>query len=206
VVIKGGYKRRTKMELLAELMRIMLTLSNALLYPVLILLVVLVGVSFIFVGELLSDYSRRKSGSIEDKLNEGHLSVFFEKLKEVLAGHSDEDTLVRETERLMQEREVEIMRKLEKPRILIRVGPTLGLMGTLIPLGPALLGLSAGNIEQLANNLVIAFTSTVVGLLIGAVSMIVATVRQRWYTEDMNDMEYIAEKSLKNHEIPRDQH
>jgi len=185
------------MELLAELMRIMLTLSNALLYPVLILLLVLVGVSFIFVGELLSDYSRRKSGSIEAKLNEGHLSVFFEKLKEVLAGHSDEDTLVRETERLMQEREVEIMRKLEKPRILVRFGPTLGLMGTLIPLGPALLGLSAGNIEQLANNLVIAFTSTVVGLLIGAVSMIVATVRQRWYTEDMNDMEYIAEKILK---------
>ena len=185
------------MELLAELMRIMLTLSNALLYPVLILLVVLVGVSFIFVGELLSDYSRRKSGCIEDKLNESHLSVFFEKLKEVLAEHSDEDTLVRETERLMQEREVEIMRKLEKPRILIRVGPTLGLMGTLIPLGPALLGLSAGNIEQLANNLVIAFTSTVVGLLIGAVSMVVATVRQRWYTEDMNDMEYIAEKLLK---------
>ncbi len=194
------------MELLAELMRIMLTLSNALLYPVLILLLVLVGVSFIFVGELLSDYSRRKSGSIEDKLNEGHLNVFFEKLKEVLAGHSDEDTLVRETERLMQEREVEIMKKLEKPRILIRFGPTLGLMGTLIPLGPALLGLSAGNIEQLANNLVIAFTSTVVGLLIGAVSMVVATVRQRWYTEDMNDMEYIAEKLLKNHEISRDQH
>ncbi|MEA2033237.1 MAG: MotA/TolQ/ExbB proton channel family protein, partial [Euryarchaeota archaeon] len=104
-------------------------------------------------------------------------------------------------ERLLQEKEVEIMKKLEKPRILIRMGPILGLMGTLIPLGPALLGLSAGNIEQLANNLVIAFTSTVVGLLIGAVSMVVSTVRQRWYTEDMNDMEYVAEKLLKNHEI-----
>jgi len=186
------------MELLPELMKIILTISNSLLYPVLILLVVLVAVSFIFVGELLSDYSKR-SGNLEDKFGGGHLSGFYKKLKEVLAGgHSDEETLVREVERLLQEKEVEIMKKLEKPRILIRVGPILGLMGTLIPLGPALLGLSAGNIEQLANNLVIAFTSTVVGLLIGAVSMVVATIRQRWYTEDMNDMEYIAQKFLKN--------
>ena len=189
--------------LLSELMKIILTISNSLLYPVLILLVVLVAVSFIFVGELLSDYSKR-SGNLEDKFNGGYLSGFYKKLKEVLTGHSDEDTLVREVERLLQEKEVEIMKRLEKPRILIRMGPILGLMGTLIPLGPALLGLSAGNIEQLANNLVIAFTSTVVGLLIGAVSMVVATVRQRWYTEDMNDMEYMAEKLLKNHEITQD--
>ena len=182
--------------LLSELMKIILTISNSLLYPVLILLVVLVAVSFMFAGELLSDYSKR-SGNLEDKFNGGHLSGFYKKLKEVLTGHSDEDTLVREVERLLQEKEVEIMKKLEKPRILIRMGPILGLMGTLIPLGPALLGLSAGNIEQLANNLVIAFTSTVVGLLIGAVSMVVATVRQRWYMEDMNDMEYMAEKLIK---------
>jgi biopolymer transport protein ExbB/TolQ len=188
--------------LLSELMKIILTISNSLLYPVLILLVVLVGVSFIFVGELLSDYSKR-SGNLEDKFNSGHLSRSYKKLKEVLAGHSDEDTLVREVERLLQEKEVEIMKKLEKPRMLIRVGPILGLMGTLIPLGPALLGLSAGNIEQLANNLVIAFTSTVVGLLIGAVSMVVATVRQRWYTEDMNDMEYVAEKLIKTTRLNR---
>jgi len=187
------------MELLSELMKIILTISNSLLYPVLILLVVLVAVSFMFIGELLSDYSKRGGGNLEDKFNGGHLSGFHKKLKEVLAGgHSDEETLVREVERLLQEKEVEIMKKLEKPRMLIRVGPIQGLMGTLIPLGPALLGLSAGNIEQLANNLVIAFTSTVVGLLIGAVSMVVATVRQRWYTEDMNDMEYIAEKLMQD--------
>ena len=181
---------------LSELMKVMLTISNSLLYPVLILLVVLVAVSFMFVGELLSDYSKR-SGNLEDKFNGGHLSGFYSKLEEVLNEHSDEDTLVREVERLLVEKEVEMMKKLEIPRMLVRVGPMLGLMGTLIPLGPALLGLSAGNIEQLANNLVVAFTTTVVGLLIGAVSMVVATVRHRWYTEDMNDMEYVAEKLLK---------
>ena len=189
------------MELLSELMKILLAVSNSLLYPVLILLIVLVALCFAYIGGLLSEYSKRSS-NLDEKFNGGHLSVFYKELKELLAGHhSDEETLVREIERLLQEKEMGIMKKLEKPRMLIRVGPILGLMGTLIPLGPALLGLSAGNIEQLANNLVIAFTSTVVGLLIGAVSMVVATIKQRWYTEDMNDMEYVAEKSLKNYEI-----
>ena len=189
------------MELLSELMKILLALSNSLLYPVLILLIVLVALCFAYIGGLLSEYSKRSS-NLDEKFNGGHLSGFYKELKELLAGHhSDEETLVREIERLLQEKEMGIMKKLEKPRMLIRVGPILGLMGTLIPLGPALLGLSAGNIEQLANNLVIAFTSTVVGLLIGAVSMVVATIKQRWYTEDMNDMEYVAEKSLKNYEI-----
>ena len=189
------------MELLSELMKILLALSNSLLYPVLILLIVLVALCFAYIGGLLSEYSKRSS-NLDEKINGGHLSGFYKKLNELLAGHhSDEETLVREIERLLQAEEVGIMKKLEKPRMLIRVGPILGLMGTLIPLGPALLGLSAGNIEQLANNLVIAFTSTVVGLLIGAVAMVVATIKQRWYTEDMNDMEYIVEKSLKNHEI-----
>ncbi|MCK4811436.1 MAG: MotA/TolQ/ExbB proton channel family protein, partial [Methanosarcinales archaeon] len=93
----------------------------------------------------------------------------------------------------LQEYDAEAGRKLGDTRLLIRVGPMLGLMGTLIPLGHALLGLSAGNLEQLANNVVIAFTSTVVGLLIGAVSLTVASVRQRWYSQDMDDMEYMAE-------------
>jgi biopolymer transport protein ExbB/TolQ len=189
------------MELLPELMKILLAISNSLLYPVLILLIVLVALCFAYIGGILSEYSKRRN-NLNDKFNGGHLSGFYKKLNELLAGHhSDEETLVREIERLLQAEEVGIMKKLEKPRMLIRVGPILGLMGTLIPLGPALLGLSTGNIEQLANNLVIAFTSTVVGLLIGAVAMVIVTVRQRWYTEDMNDMEYVAEKSLKNHEI-----
>ncbi|MGB7533094.1 MAG: MotA/TolQ/ExbB proton channel family protein [Halobacteriota archaeon] len=185
------------MELLSELMKILLAVSNSLLYPVLILLIVLVALCFAYTGGLLSEYSKRSS-NLEEKINGGHLSGFYKKLNELLAGHhSDEEIITREVERLLQAEEVGIMKKLEKPRMLIRVGPILGLMGTLIPLGPALLGLSAGNIEQLANNLVIAFTSTVVGLLIGAVSMVVATVRQRWYMEDMNDMEYVAEKLIK---------
>ncbi|MCK4651691.1 MAG: MotA/TolQ/ExbB proton channel family protein [Methanosarcinales archaeon] len=186
------------MELLPEMMKILLTISNAMLYPVLILLIILVALCFVFAGDMISEYSKR-SKDFDDKFKGGHLSGFCGAVKRLVAEHrnpSDEDMLSVKIGRLLQEYEAEAGRKLGNTRLLIRVGPMLGLMGTLIPLGPALLGLSAGNIEQLANNLVIAFTSTVVGLLIGAVSLTVASVRQRWYSQDLDDMEYMAELSI----------
>ena len=192
------------MELLPELMKIMLTISNAMLYPVLILLIILVALCFVFAGDMISEYSKR-SKKFDDKFNGGHLSGFQEAAKRLIAEHpnpdhrNDENAISVRIERLLQEYEAEAGRKLGNTRLLIKVGPMLGLMGTLIPLGPALLGLSAGNLEQLANNLVIAFTSTVVGLLIGAVSLTVASLRQRWYSQDMHDMEYMAELLMEKH-------
>jgi len=191
------------MELLGELMKVLLTISNAMLYPVLILLILLVALCFIYAGDMISEYSKR-SKKFDDKFNGGHLSGFHEAAKRLVVGRrNDEDALAARIERMLQEYETEVGRKLGNARLLIRVGPMLGLMGTLIPLGPALLGLSAGNIEQLANNLVIAFTSTVVGLLIGAVSLTVASVRQRWYSQDLNDMEYMAELLMEKEEDNR---
>ena len=181
------------MELLSELMKILLAISNSLLYPVLILLIVLVALCFAYIGGLLSEYSKR-SKNLEDKFNGGHLSDFYEAVNKVLLDHPDNEKMCTiKIEKVLQDHESEVTKKLERTRLMIKVGPMLGLMGTLIPLGPALLGLSAGNMEQLANNMVIAFTSTVVGLLIGGVSLTVTTLRRRWYKEDMNDMEYIAE-------------
>jgi biopolymer transport protein ExbB/TolQ len=63
-------------------------------------------------------------------------------------------------------------------------------MGTLIPLGPALLGLAQGNIKQLSDSLVIAFTTTVVGIVVGGICYCVATIRTRWYRQDLSDLEY----------------
>ena len=61
-------------------------------------------------------------------------------------------------------------RRLERTRLLVRAGPALGLMGTLIPLSPALTGLAQGNVSRLSENLRVAFSVTVLGLLIGAVA------------------------------------
>ena len=71
------------------------------------------------------------------------------------------------------------MRRLERTRILVRLGPALGLMGTLIPLAPALAGLASGDVATLSDNLRVAFSVTVVGLLVGAVAFGISLVRDR---------------------------
>jgi biopolymer transport protein ExbB/TolQ len=84
------------------------------------------------------------------------------------------------------------MRRLERTRMLVRAGPALGLMGTLIPLSPALTGLANGNVKQLTENLRVAFSVTVLGLLIGAIAFAVSLVRDRLYAQDLSDMEAVA--------------
>jgi biopolymer transport protein ExbB/TolQ len=90
--------------------------------------------------------------------------------------------------------ELEATRRLEHTRILVRLGPILGLMGTLIPISPALVGLAQGDVATLSNNLVIAFSTTVVGLLIGGVAYVVTTMRDRFYQQDVVDLEYVFDR------------
>ena len=83
-------------------------------------------------------------------------------------------------------------RRLARTRMLVRAGPALGLMGTLIPLSPALTGLANGNTAQLSHDLRVAFSVTVVGLLIGAVAFGLSLSRDRMYSQDLSDLEYLA--------------
>ena len=83
------------------------------------------------------------------------------------------------------------LRRLERTRILVRGGPALGLMGTLIPLAPALAGLAEGDIGQLSRNLRVAFSITVLGLLVGAAAFAMSLVRDRLYAQDLSDLEFV---------------
>jgi hypothetical protein len=65
-------------------------------------------------------------------------------------------------------------------------------MGTLIPLSPALAGLAAGDVETLSENLRVAFSVTVAGLLVGSIAFAISLVRDRLYGQDYSDLEYIA--------------
>jgi biopolymer transport protein ExbB/TolQ len=82
--------------------------------------------------------------------------------------------------------------RLNRTRLLVRAGPALGLMGTLIPLSPALTGLAQGNVSRLSTNLRIAFSVTVLGLLVGAVAFGLSLYRDRMYGQDLSDLEYFA--------------
>jgi biopolymer transport protein ExbB/TolQ len=83
-------------------------------------------------------------------------------------------------------------RRLSRTRLLVRTGPALGLMGTLIPLSPALEGLASGDVATLADNLRLAFSITVLGLLIGAAAFALSLFRDRIYGQDFSDLEYVA--------------
>jgi biopolymer transport protein ExbB/TolQ len=83
-------------------------------------------------------------------------------------------------------------RRLGRTRMLVRAGPALGLMGTLIPLSPALTGLANGNTTALSHDLRVAFSITVVGLLIGAVAFGLSLTRDRMYSQDLSDLQYVA--------------
>jgi biopolymer transport protein ExbB/TolQ len=95
--------------------------------------------------------------------------------------------------KLLQEYEFHTIKRLERTRVLVRIGPMLGLMGTLIPLSPALVALAEGDTTELADNLRIAFSVTVIGLLIGGLAFVVSIVRDRIYSQDISDLEYLLE-------------
>ena len=95
--------------------------------------------------------------------------------------------------KLLQEYEFYTIRRLERTRILVRLGPILGLMGTLIPLSPALKALADNDTQKFADNLTIAFSVTVIGLLIGGLAFLISMVRDRIYSQDISDLEYLLE-------------
>ena len=94
--------------------------------------------------------------------------------------------------KILADFDLQSLRKLERTRMMVRFGPALGLMGTLIPLSPALEGLANGNVKLLSENLRVAFSVTVLGLLIGAIAFAVSLVRDRLYAQDLSDLEYVA--------------
>jgi biopolymer transport protein ExbB/TolQ len=103
------------------------------------------------------------------------------------------DRLAEKPLKLLQEYEFYTIKRLEKTRMLVRIGPILGLMGTLIPLSPALVALAKGDTAKFADNLVIAFSVTVLGLLIGGLALVITMIRDRFYSQDISDLEYLLE-------------
>jgi biopolymer transport protein ExbB/TolQ len=95
-------------------------------------------------------------------------------------------------EQALADYELAVQRTLDRTRILVRAGPALGLMGTLIPLAPGLAALGRGDVSTLASDLRTAFAATTVGLLVGTVAFAITLIRTRMYSEDLADLERAA--------------
>ncbi len=92
-------------------------------------------------------------------------------------------------EHALADYELAVQRRLDHTRILVRAGPALGLMGTLIPLAPGLAALGRGEVNTLATDLRTAFAATTIGLLVGTIAFALTLTRARMYTEDLTALE-----------------
>ncbi len=84
--------------------------------------------------------------------------------------------------------ELQLLKRLELLKIVSRVAPMLGLVATMIPMGPALVSVSAGNAQGIAQNLVVAFAAVIVALLAAALTYVVLSVRRRWLLSELNEL------------------
>lgn len=84
--------------------------------------------------------------------------------------------------------ELQLLKLLEPLRIVSRVAPMLGLVATMIPMGPALVAVSSGNAQGIAQNLVVAFAAVIIALMAAAITYVVLSIRRRWLLGELNGL------------------
>lgn len=179
-------------------------ISNGLLVPVIILLLLFFVRALILIGTFFGEFYQRtrlqqrfnalledvNSNNFEEQLSHLPKPSRFA-LTKCLHDLYTHRTQTAYCERLLANYEVEADKELGKSKTFVKLGPMLGLMGTLIPMGPALVGLANGDISSMAYNMQVAFATTVVGMVIAAIGIITLQVKQRWFAREQNDLEYL---------------
>ncbi len=186
-------------------------ISTGLLVPVIILLIYFFIRSLILIGSFFGQYLEiRKTGKwMTDEfktLNAVNVADYMERMpgksRTLVAAYMrqmwDDRSNKARIDKLVSDFEIAADKDLSLSKTLTKLGPMLGLMGTLIPMGPALVGLAAGDIASMAYNMQVAFATTVVGLFSSAIGCITQQTKQRWYLQDLNNLEFFAELLKEN--------
>ena len=199
------------MDFLSKAMR---TIAESMKIPVIVLLLILVAVTVFMIGWVITEFFterrhlRAKLPALVDRLNttqnkvqvdrciESSELLFRQKkaLKELIL-HPDITPLMRESlaVRLLQEEQSFYDRRLKISDVIAKLGPMLGLLGTLIPLGPGIIALGQGDTITLSSSLLTAFDTTIMGLIAAAVAIVISTIRSRWYANYMSVLETLME-------------
>lgn len=185
-------------------------ISQGLQIPVIILLLIFALIAIIMLGGLISEYTSRKKVSVDqieklvfnitDAKSLDEVKQIVERakipksqklvlMKVIRADRLTNDSRQALARKLIASEEEGFQKSLSRTDIITRIGPTLGLMGTLIPMGPGLAALGAGDINTLANSIIVAFDTTVVGIGSGAVAYFVSKVRRGWYEEYLTNLD-----------------
>ena len=150
---------------------ILYEVSAVFLVPALTAILVSLAYSLLTLGRFLMELALRYSGR-----KQGALTQYYRKTG------ADSDDL-----------ELWIMRRLEPLRLVSRVAPLLGLVATLIPMGPALMALTSGESAEMASNLVVAFSGVTLALIAASLAFFVLNIRRRWLLEELRVIETGAE-------------
>jgi len=192
------------------------TVSYSLLAPTIIILLLLVAFMVVELGSLLVEIftERRKAKTNIPELLESFQgkevqginaeidnSNLFRRQKAALhelLQHSDlpAASLQALARRLLTDEELHYFKITNRTDVVARLGPMLGLMATLIPLGPGLIALGQGDTKTLADCLLTAFDATVTGLAAAAIAFAISRLRKRWYEDYLSSLEALLESLL----------
>lgn len=194
-----------------DVMRQIVTILDA---PVKVVLIVLLIISLVMVGGLIAEYFQRKylkvrAASVVDAIKKGDrdpatiiknssLLISQKRLLLELTIHknlSDEmkDNFAASLLDNYNQNQDFIVKRSD---LIIKLGPTFGLLGTLIPLGPGIIALAGGDTMTLSNSLLAAFDTTVLGLISASICTIISLIRRRWYGKDRIMLTLIMEALL----------
>jgi biopolymer transport protein ExbB/TolQ len=182
------------MNIFAGLETYLYVISSFMLVPVVTGLVLLTFWVLIFFGGFLREFIDRRQG------RSPALHRYKDTLAQAFLTAVNPRTMDIEAERLLQKAELAVVKSLDRIRFVIRVGPALGLMGTLIPMGISLSSLAQGDMPKMASSMVTAFTTVVVGLGCSVVAYLMSLVKEKWVRGDIREMEYVTELMLREAE------
>ena len=182
--------------------------SGAMELPVVILLILLLAFAVFSVGWIIAEFFSEHRHMKEDlpallehlRDNETDLEAAIAESKlnrrqkatlQELTQHADftRPLLDDLADNLLEQEQAHYDHMIKFTDLASKLGPMLGLLGTLIPLGPGIIALGQGDTYTLSVSLMTAFDTTVAGLCIASVCMIVSTIRRRWYAAYMADLE-----------------
>ena len=184
--------------------QILFLVSDSLLIPDIIVLLLLFVRALFLVGSFYNQYITKyknerqlrpilnqltpeRMEELQAALPEKDNSLYIKYLRAILARPAD-DTYA---DYMITNFENEAEKDVVTSKLLAKVGPVLGLIGTLIAMSPALTGLSQGDISKMASNMQVVFATTVVGLVVSLVGLVTLQFKQRWYAKEVNQLDYI---------------
>ena len=190
--------------------------SQSLQIPVIIFLLLFAVAVVVLLGGLIREFRHRKTISNAEMKNlisgisnagsESEMLSIIENseipnsqkndLKEIISSDMDIESRIALAKKLVNSREKKLEKRLSYTDIITRIGPTLGLMGTLIPMGPGLAALGTGDIVTLSNAIIVAFDTTVVGIGAGALAYVISKIRRRWYGEYIANLDVLTDVVL----------